>query len=240
MRRPSGSTPNGRMSDQQRHSVAEEAPLIDDPEQVARLEAENAVRQFDRVLDLIDDIARSGRPFRLRASTILDLHRIALTGLSRYAGLYRPLGIEIVGSGHVPPDAHLIANLIEEMCDEVERRFLKASALRLCAYVMWRLNWIHPFTDGNGRTSRALAYYVLCAKLGYRLGGSLTIPEQIASEKRPYYDALEAADLCLDSGSKDVSELERLLGDCLAKQLTTTFEDASSSQSRDQAERTFH
>lgn len=35
----------------------------------------------------------------------------------------------------------------------------------LGAYVLWKLNWIHPFADGNGRTARAVAYVVMSIKL---------------------------------------------------------------------------
>lgn len=182
------------MSDDQRHSVAEEAALIIYPDEVAQHEAANALRQFDRTLDMIDDVIRGGRPFRLRPSMITELHRLALDGLSAYAGNYRPAGIAIEQSGHTPPQGHLVSELVEQLCDEINGMFGERSALYLCSYVMWRLNWIHPFTDGNGRTSRALAYFVLCAKLGYRLPGQPTLPEQIAAAKPPYYKALEAAD----------------------------------------------
>jgi Fic family protein len=163
--------------DRQRDSTADAPSLISDPIEEARQESANAVSQIDRVLDLIDDVVRGERPFRLRTSTILELHRIALDGLSAYAGNFRPGGVNISLSNHVPPEAHLVPSLVEEMCDEVMDKFAEAQALHLCAYVMWRLNWIHPFTDGNGRTSRAVAYFVLCAKVGYRLPGHSTVPE---------------------------------------------------------------
>lgn len=101
-----------------------------------------------------------------------------------------------------------------------------SEALHLCAYVMWRLNWIHPFTDGNGRTSRALAYYVLCGKLGYLLPGSETVPEQIAADRAPYYQALEQADARFREGVIDLSALEALLDKCLATQLLSAYHDA--------------
>ncbi|MEO9470565.1 Fic family protein [Parasphingorhabdus sp.] len=223
-----------------RESKAEEPSLITDPEEKARCESENAIAQFDRVLDLIDQVVRDMRPFRLRNSTIFDLHRLALEGLSSHAGTYRPAGVEIGASKHIPPDAHLVPPHIDDMCDYVMDNFEEKTALHLCAYVMWRLNWIHPFTDGNGRTSRALAYFVLCAKIGYRLPGLETIPEQIANNKSPYYDALEAADLRWKEEVLDLSDLEALLNECLAKQLLSAYEDAQNPEASGGQERKFH
>jgi hypothetical protein len=51
------------VSDDERHSQAADASLISDPQQIAIKESENAIAQFDRVLDLIDDVVRGGRPF---------------------------------------------------------------------------------------------------------------------------------------------------------------------------------
>lgn len=223
-----------------RHSKAEDAALLSDPEEIARRESENAIAQFDRVLDLIDAVVRDGRPFRLRTSIILDLHRIALEGLSPYAGNFRPGNVEIGQSKHAPPPAHLVAGLIEEMCDYVVDNFEEGVALHLCAYVMWRLNWIHPFTDGNGRTSRALAYYVLCAKIGYLLPGHQTVPEQIAANKAPYYEALEAADAALEEGNLDLAVLEELLDSQLATQLLSAYEDAKNSEAGAARDRKLH
>lgn len=228
------------MSDDERHSIAAQPSLISDPIEEARRESENAVAQFDRVLDLIDDVVRGARPFRLRTSTILDLHRIALDGLSNYAGNFRPADVEIGQSKHTPPKAHLVTGLIDEMCDFVMDNFEHGNALHLCAYVMWRLNWIHPFTDGNGRTSRALAYFVLCAKIGYRLPGHVTMPEQIAGDKAPYYAALEQADQHWSEGKLDLSSLEALLDAVLAKQLLTAYEDAKNPNSGPPSDRKLH
>jgi Fic family protein len=223
-----------------RHSKAEDAALLSDPDEIARRESENAVAQFDRVHDLIEDVVRAGRPFRLRTSIILDLHRIALDGLSPYAGNFRPGAVEIGQSKHGPPAAHLVPGLVEEMCDHVMNNFADQTALHLCAYVMWRLNWIHPFTDGNGRTSRALAYYVLCAKVGYLLPGHETVPEQIAADKTPYYEALEAADEGLENGKLNLSALENMLDSQIAAQLLSAYEDAKNSDAGAAKERKLH
>jgi hypothetical protein len=42
------------MSDYDRHSQASEAELVSDPEEIARFEARNAVRQFDAVIGAVE------------------------------------------------------------------------------------------------------------------------------------------------------------------------------------------
>lgn len=211
-----------------RKSKAATPELIQDPQERARREVENGLRQFDEVLAAIEHYRDTKRPFKLRPSVILGLQRTALDGISTYAGLTRPSAVAIGGSAHEPPGAHLVPGLLEEMCDYVNEHWESATALHLAAYVMWRLNWVHPFVDGNGRTSRAVSYLVLCVKLGYPLPGTRTIPEQIAADKKPYYAALEAADVAFkETGKPDVSELESLLENYLSAQLVAVVEQAT-------------
>ncbi len=216
------------MSDEERHSKALEIELISDPEQRARQEAENGLRQFDEVIERINYSLQPERPFKLRPSAILSLHRRALEGISSFAGVPRPGGIEIKGSKHQPPGAHLVSELLEQLCDYINENWSKSSPLHAAAYTLWRMNWIHPFVDGNGRTSRAVSYLVLCVRLGYVLPGTRTIPEQIAQNKDPYYKALEAADQANAVGKIDLTEMEKLLESLLAAQLVSVIDAAKS------------
>lgn len=213
--------------DQDRHSKALDAELISDPAARAEREAKNGLRQIDEVLGMIEHFSHPERNFKLRPSHLLHLHRIALDGISSYAGNWRPAGIEIGGSKHQPIGAYLVPGEIEEMCDYVNDNWSNSTAIHLAAYALWRLNWIHPFTDGNGRTARAFSYLLLCLRLGYRLPGRKTIPEQIAADKTPYYRALEAADEVWSKKKIDLSALEDLLGDLLAIQLASVHEEAT-------------
>ena len=87
--------------------------------------------------------------------------------------------------------------------------------------------------DGNGRTSRALSFVVLCVRLGYRIPGSNTIPEQISGNKTPYYEALELADSIYAKESRvDVTAMDMLLGKLLANQLASVIHDARADQPR--------
>lgn len=210
-----------------RHSRALEAELIADPVARAEAEARNGLRQYDFGISVIQT-AIDRRTFKLRTSLVLSLQREALRGISAYAGNFRPAGVEIEGSQHSPVGAHMVPELVEDMCDYVNDHWSDATPVHLAAYIMWRLNWIHPFSDGNGRTSRMLSYIVLCVKLDSVLPGHPTIPEQIVSNRDPYFAALDAADAVLkDRNAVDVSKMEELLGGMLAEQLKNAYELAS-------------
>lgn len=215
-----------------RHSEALEVELISDPDQKAQQEAKNGLRQFDNAIEQIEYWLHPERKFKLRPSAILTLNRLALDSLSRYAGNFRPTDVEIRGSKHKPPPAHLVPGLVEELCDYINDSWHR-TPIHLASFVLWRLNWIHPFVDGNGRTTRALSFVVLCVRLGYRVPGTNTIPEQIASDKGPYYEALELADSAYDKTREvDVSTMEDLVGKLLANQLASVLQDSRSQHPR--------
>lgn len=214
------------MSPETRHSRADEAEIIRDPDLLARQEALNGLKQFQSVVEMVEFFLQPERPFKFRPSQILSLHRTALRGISAYAGNWRPADIEIGGSRHKPPGAFEVPEQIEAMCDYVNDKWDEKSPLHLASYVLWKLNWIHPFTDGNGRTSRAASYLILCLKLRYLLPGRLTIPDQISRDKKPYYSALESADDAWEKGVIDLSTMKDLLNSMLARQLVAVHEDS--------------
>jgi Fic family protein len=209
-----------------RSSEAHTPTLITDRKQIAEKEAENALKQFDQSMVELQRSLKTGQ-FKLKPSLLLKLNRIALEGISTFAGNYRPAGVDISGSKHIPLNAEEVPAAVEEMCDYVNEQWDRKTAVHLSAYVLWRLNWIHPFVDGNGRTARAVSYLVLCAKLKTRLPGKNTIPEQISLNKKPYYDALESADEAQLKKQVDVAALEAMLDAQLAKQLLAVHETAT-------------
>jgi len=217
------------MDDEERHSKADIPKLLTSKEEIAAKEAANGLIQYDAVAaEIITGIER-GDQFKLRPSIILSLHKFALEGIDTYAGNWRPGAVTIGKSAHKPPHASRVAALVEEMCDYVNENWQDMNPVELSAYVLWQLCWIHPFTDGNGRTARAVSYLVLCVATGVLLPGHNTIPEQISRNKAPYYEALEAADKAeIETGEIDVSVLADHLHNLLANQLLAIHEKAKS------------
>jgi Fic family protein len=167
-----------------RDSRALEPELITDPQAKAAAEARNGFRQYDAAMGAVHTALDRGL-FKLRPSLILGLQREALAGISSYAGNYRPGGVAIEGSKHEPVGAHLVPELVEDMCDYVNDHWNETTLIHLASYLMWRLNWIHPFADGNGRTSRIISYVVLSIRAGSVLPGTPTIPDQIVDNRKP-------------------------------------------------------
>ncbi|MEW6437344.1 MAG: Fic family protein [Pseudomonadota bacterium] len=209
-----------------RHSEAEGVELIQDPIERAEREAENGIRQTNAALSVVAGAITATKPFRLTQKVILDLHREALDGIHLLAGTYRNSLVKIGKSHHMPPHYSEVADLVAEMCQYVNDHWGDRSACHLAAYVLWRICWIHPFADGNGRTARAISYLVLSIAMESVLPGSPTIPELIAKDKRPYYAELEKADESWKNGSLALASLETMIEGLLAEQLLSAVQKA--------------
>lgn len=210
--------------DRQSRVVRKEALPELTASQKAEQEATNTLLQYDRMVELIDVALHSKVRFRLRPSTLQELNRISIEGLEKEAGRWRDVPMEIDLSHHEPPHWRDVPRLVDEMCEYINDKWEERNAFHLAAFVMWRLNWIHPFVDGNGRTTRVTSYYVFCSRLGFHIPGVKTVPEMIAENKAPYYQALEKADAAYKDGNVDVSEMEELLRNLLARQMVIVLE----------------
>ena len=108
---------------------------------------------------------------------------------------------------------------MDQFISTVHENWYLWTTTELASYVLWRLLWIHPFIEGNGRTARAACYYILCVKSGGLIGGSKILPERIRENRDPYYKALEMADAAWESGELDFSELEEYIARLFEQQI---------------------
>lgn len=182
------------------------------------LEISNGNRQYDFLRSIVGASLAVQRPF-LSSHIIKALNFHAITCLHTNAGEYRPCQVTV---GAYEPPAHFrVAALMDDFVNVVNRSWESADPVALAAFVLWRLNNIHPFINGNGRTARASCYFVLCVKLNLWLPGTTILPELLKRERARYVVALQKADASFLSGAGDFSELHVLISELLAEQINS-------------------
>jgi len=189
----------------------------DNPALFAKVQEQNLLRQYDLLLNCIEIGLEKGIE-AFDKYTLWSLNAAAVSNLSQFGGRYREEPIYV--GNHHPPHFKNVPNEMDRFLSVIHENWtIIEHPTVLPAYALWRLNWIHPFVEGNGRTARAACYYLICMRQGRLLGGKKIVPERIRENREPYYAALRAADERWEEGDFDVSELSRYLGEMLMGQL---------------------
>jgi Fic family protein len=144
--------------------------------------------------DLVNTVATSKSKFVVSDDLVKSLHRIAMARLLPSAGNFRETAVTLRGSQHVPPNYIEVPAHMQGFCTYLNSNWENRDLVHLAAFCMWRLNWIHPFLNGNGRTTRALSYLILCMKHGQLLPAKNSVATQIVTKKQDYNSALGYAD----------------------------------------------
>lgn len=90
---------------------------------------------------------------------------------------------------YIPPEANDIENLMNELVSWYENNINLPTPIK-AAIIHYALVSIHPFYDGNGRTARALATYILMVD-DYDFKGFNSFEEYYMSDLNGYYDSLQ-------------------------------------------------
>jgi Fic family protein len=190
----------------------------DNPELYARIQDQNLLRQYDLLSNCVEIGLEKGIE-AFDKYTLWALNYAAVANIAQFGGRYREEPIYV--GKHMPPHFKDVPNLMDRFFSLIHENWsIVDHPTWLPAYALWRMNWIHPFVEGNGRTARAACYYLICLKHGKLLPGRKIVPERIRENRRPYYEALEAADRAWDDGKLDVSVMAKYLEELLKGQLT--------------------
>lgn len=180
------------------------------------LEISNGERQYDFLRSVVTTALDLNKLF-LSQDVVRALNYHAIACLHTNAGEYRPCPVTV---GTYEPPAHFrVQALMDDFTNEINRNWDRADAVVLAAFALWRLNHIHPFINGNGRTARAASYFVLCLKNGGLLKGSPILPELLKQNRPEYVSALKAADASYRAGGVNLIELHALMSRLLQQQI---------------------
>lgn len=163
----------------------------EDDDTYRTLEYFNTDRQLHFLESMVTVALRTQRPF-LSQALIKALNYHAIACLHVNAGEYRPCEVK-VGS-YEPPAHYRVQALMDDFVNLVNRYWENEDPVLLSAFVLWQLNVIHPFINGNGRTARACCYFVLCVKSGGWISGKTILPELLRQHREEYVSALQYAD----------------------------------------------
>lgn len=191
---------------------------VDDPALYARVQEQNLLRQYDLLTNCIEiGLAKGIEAFD--KYTLWSLNAAAVSNIAQFGGRFREQPI-YVGS-HIPPHFKEVPELMDQLLSVIHENWdVMDHPTLLPAYALWRLNWIHPFIEGNGRTARAACYYLVCLRNGGLLPGKKTVPERIRENRPRYYAALQEADRHWADGQFNVDALAEYLEDLLEAQLS--------------------
>lgn len=156
-------------------------------------EMEQEVRNYWRALEWIEEQVDAKKDIDL--DFIRELHRIIIIrgrGRRGTRSDLRRSGCPIVNTisravEYAPPRWEDVPRLMDELVDWLaSSAAAELSAPLRAAILAHRFVSIHPFDDGNGRTTRALATGELW-RSGYDLRGFLSIEEHFATDRDAYY-----------------------------------------------------
>ena len=151
------------------------------------------VRNYWNALLRVEDWAARKAP--LTESLIRRLHALVEMGARAKPTPYRTAQNAVRDSAsnaiiYLPPAAKDVPKLMSELAGWVEyAERSKLPAPIIAGLLHYQFVTIHPYYDGNGRTARLLATFIL-QRDGYGLNGFFSLEEHHARELEGYYNAL--------------------------------------------------
>ena len=129
----------------------------------------------------------------LTEEVIKALHTHAVACLDAPAWNYRD--VQVTAGELRPPLPEQVPVEMETFVETVNRCKSWMDPFNLAAYCLWQLISVHPFTNGNGRTARALAYYVFCVALGGEgAAEGAHLPRLLKANRKRYIELLRKCD----------------------------------------------
>jgi Fic family protein len=181
-----------------------------------RVQEQNLKRQYELLTNCIEIGLKKG-PASFDKFLLWALNHVAVANISQLGGRFRKEPIYV--GDHNPPHFNEVDDWMDRFISTVQENWYVWSPTELAAYGLWRLNWVHPFLEGNGRTARAVSYFLLCVRSGALLPGRKIVPERIRESRDGYEAALTAADRAWDNGHLDFGDMEDYLAALVEAQL---------------------
>lgn len=185
----------------------------------------NVIEALVRFLIHHNGVGPNGCPGCPNLKVLSEFHRTATLFLLAKPGEFRDEGVVVQKGGVVvftPPPHEDVDGHMNGFHAEMCKRWLASSAVEMGAYVLWLVNWVHPFKNGNGRSARAFSYACISLKLGFVLPGTPTVIDLVMQNRDDYERALAKADAGFAaSGEPDLGDMVVFIEGLLVQQLSS-------------------
>ncbi|PIR75650.1 MAG: cell filamentation protein Fic [Candidatus Magasanikbacteria bacterium CG_4_9_14_0_2_um_filter_42_11] len=139
-------------------------------------------------LSYLYELIKHGKKNTLSEHLIKQIHTIIVQETDKeWAGRYRNSNVIIGGADHTPPDALDVPTLMRDLITWFSKERKNMHVVELAALIHHKFVYIHPFFDGNGRTSHLLMNLILM-----QAGFPLSIV--LKNDRKKYYRVLAQAD----------------------------------------------
>lgn len=139
-------------------------------------------------LSYLYELIEHGKKNTLSEHLIKQIHTIIVQETDKeWAGRYRNSNVIIGGADHTPPDALEVPTRMRDLITWFSKNDKEMHVVELAALIHHKFVYIHPFFDGNGRTSRLLMNLILM-----QAGFPLSIV--LKNDRKKYYRVLAQAD----------------------------------------------
>jgi len=139
-------------------------------------------------LNYLYDLVEKGKHHTMSEHLIRSMHQLIMQETDKeWAGVYRNANVIISGADYIPPDALEVAHKMKQLIDWVKGNKSNLHIIELAALLHHKLVFIHPFFDGNRRTSRIIMNLLLM-----QYGFPLVII--LKNDRKKYYNVLSQAD----------------------------------------------
>ncbi len=130
----------------------------------------------------------------LSVRDLLRAHKLLMKGLVEKAGQWRSKGVGIFKGSqvkHMPPQAKQVPTLMEDLFGFLKKDQETLWLLKACIF-HYELEFIHPFSDGNGRMGRLWQQLLLTKE--NPIFKYVTVEELIKARQGEYYSVLAECD----------------------------------------------
>lgn len=173
------------------------------------------ITNYNSALEYIEKLTKDKKEVILSEELIKKINAIILKDVKDHAaGKYRA-GQVIVGD-YLPPEQNKIFNLMQEFIQWIQNpEPQNLSPILYTGIAHYQLVAIHPFEDGNGRTTRILTTLILI-KNGYDMTSFFALESYYNRNRKAYYEALSSSDKYRTGKQPDLTKwLEYYIGGML-------------------------